>query len=258
MEKKSERFEIRLSHTDKQAFQAACDEVGETPSNVIRRFIQRYIRRADADRLREGWHALRAMAGRNGLKLSGVAAALVAVMVISLLANGRAYIPKRGTIAPPLNEAAAFARFDTDNDGKIKPGDFGDEDELLFKVMDVNASGTIDKREFRSRGTMAYIKVSLERFAPPIVHPTKPNCLAEIQPGQPLHVVKFDLRYPELRIVQRYQPLKPFYDIEEFIMRVFEFDRIIVWDSIAGRPCYTWRGGRFVRVAPADLMLPDD
>ncbi|MEM9054100.1 MAG: hypothetical protein AAGB16_02135 [Pseudomonadota bacterium] len=258
MEKKSERFEIRLSHTDKQAFQSACDETGETPSDVIRRFIRRYIRRADADRLREGWSALRAMALRNRVKLSGCAAALVAVMVISLFANGGAHTFEQRSIAKPLSETATFTRFDTDNDGKIKPGDFGYEDELLFKVMDINASGAIDESEFRSRGTMAYIEVSLERFAPPIVHPTKPNCLAEIQPGHPLHMVTFDLRYPELRVVQRDQPQRAFYDLEEFIKNVFDFDRVVVWDSISGRPCYVRGVSHVAMVSPADLMLPED
>ena len=51
-EKKSERFEVRLPFSKKQGFVKACEDQGDTPSNAVRRFIDSYIRRADADEMK--------------------------------------------------------------------------------------------------------------------------------------------------------------------------------------------------------------
>lgn len=48
-EKKSERLEIRLPFSKKADFLKACEQQSDTPSNVVRRFINSYIRRSNAD-----------------------------------------------------------------------------------------------------------------------------------------------------------------------------------------------------------------
>ena len=53
-EKKSERFEVRLSHTKKLAFQEACERQGDTPSEAVRRSIESYLGRSEMDALRHG------------------------------------------------------------------------------------------------------------------------------------------------------------------------------------------------------------
>lgn len=66
-EKKSERFEVRLAHSKKQAFQDACDAQGDTPSLAVRRFIDGYLNRADADVLSSAGRALVHILRRNWL-----------------------------------------------------------------------------------------------------------------------------------------------------------------------------------------------
>ena len=55
-EKKSERFEVRLPHSKKIAFQEACDRQGDTPSEAIRRSIEGYLYRSEIDAFQ---HAVR-------------------------------------------------------------------------------------------------------------------------------------------------------------------------------------------------------
>jgi len=57
-EKKSERFEVRLSHSKKVAFQEACERQGDTPSDALRRSIEGYLNRSEAEDL---GHVMRAI-----------------------------------------------------------------------------------------------------------------------------------------------------------------------------------------------------
>lgn len=65
MEKKSERLEVRLGYQEKQTFTEACENQGDTPSGAVRRFINGYVRRSDADVLSSAW---RGAAKRRGWK----------------------------------------------------------------------------------------------------------------------------------------------------------------------------------------------
>lgn len=192
MEKKSERLEVRLSHSDKQAFQSACDETGETPSDVVRRFIRRYIRRADADRLAEGWVAMRAMAGRNVGKLAVVGVGLLAVG--GLLVWGLPGAPTMAgeTQAWPPYERDLFAKYDKDGDGYLRPGDIRADDLPLFKVLDLDASGAIDVQEFISEAVMVYIQLQDKS-----VYPDRPrlfsSCEGRGDSTQDFQIVVFDL-----------------------------------------------------------------
>ena len=64
-EKKSERFEVRLSHTKKLAFQEACERQGDTPSEAVRRSIESYLGRSEMDALRHSFRALRRVILQN-------------------------------------------------------------------------------------------------------------------------------------------------------------------------------------------------
>ncbi|WOR14091.1 hypothetical protein RYZ27_09960 [Hyphomonas sp. FCG-A18] len=233
MEKKSERFEIRLSHTDKQAFQAACDEVGETPSNVIRRFIQRYIRRADADRLREGWHALRAMAGRNVGKLS-VAGIIIcfgfASVATFLLRDNVAHKPVNGAT---LQELALFTEYDRDHDGVLRRGEIRSDDAPIFRVLDVDGSGTINLAEFVSRASMVYVDLK-----PYVTSPGSGfsyfGCEGTYMQNSPHTSVEFDLRNTQLLVVNEVRILGD--SIVDGSIRLSDPDRIVAWYP-NGQPC---------------------
>ena len=45
-EKKSETLEVRLPHSKKEAFKAACEEEGITASHAVRTFIDAYLKRS--------------------------------------------------------------------------------------------------------------------------------------------------------------------------------------------------------------------
>ncbi len=85
-EKKSERFEVRLSHSKKLAFQNACDRQGDTPSEAIRRFIESYLNRSELDLLN---HSIRSLARvlRQNWKPS-LAAAVISFAAAFLLSAG--------------------------------------------------------------------------------------------------------------------------------------------------------------------------
>ncbi|MEM1088638.1 MAG: hypothetical protein AAGH90_13005 [Pseudomonadota bacterium] len=236
MDKKTERLEVRLSHADKQLFKAACEETGETPSNVVRRFIRRYIRRADSDRVGEGLAALRSMAGRNRgrLALGTVSVFGVAFLGVVVSGLGGNMSTAVATSAPAMTKQAAFERFDANGDGVLKISEFDHENHLLFKIMDVDGTGFITFGEFKSRGEIGYTEVMLERFAPPVIHPDKEGCLAEVTPDQTIQLVRFDLRYPELQI-----------STEEKIQSYFTdnphgLSHLIIWERNSRKPCFLW------------------
>lgn len=234
MDKKTERLEVRLSYADKQSFQAACEETGETPSDVVRRFIRRYIRRADSDRVGEGLAALRSMTERNRgrLTFSVVFIFGLALVALSLSGLGSGISTAIATSAPAMTKEASFERFDENDDGVLKADEFDYENHLLFKIMDVDGSGFITFGEFKSRGKIGYMEVTLELFAPPVIHLDKQGCLAEITPEQILQVINFDLRYPDIEV-----------SIEEKAQSYFTglpigFGPLVIWERNSRKPCF--------------------
>ncbi|MEM1036437.1 MAG: hypothetical protein AAGI14_06715 [Pseudomonadota bacterium] len=236
MDKKTERLEVRLSHADKQSFQNACEEGGETPSDVVRRFIRRYIRRADSDRVGEGLAALRSMAGRNRGRLAVGAVSIfsVALVVVAVSGVGSETSKAVATSAPAMTKEAAFERFDVNRDGVLKISEFDYENHLLFKIMDVDGTGFITFGEFKSHGEIGYTEVTLERFAPPVIHPDKEGCLAEVTPDQALQLVRFDLRYPEIQISTEEKSQSYFTDYPSGL------SHLIIWERNSRKPCFLW------------------
>lgn len=64
-EKNSERFEVRLPHSKKLAFQEACDRQGDTPSAAVRRSIESYLIRSEVDDFRHALGGLKRVALQN-------------------------------------------------------------------------------------------------------------------------------------------------------------------------------------------------
>ncbi|MBT8431593.1 MAG: hypothetical protein KJP27_03780 [Altererythrobacter sp.] len=64
-EKNSQRFEVRLPHSKKLAFQEACDRQGDTPSAAVRRSIESYLIRSEVDDFRHALRGLKRVALQN-------------------------------------------------------------------------------------------------------------------------------------------------------------------------------------------------
>lgn len=196
-EKKSDRIEIRVSHSKKQAFNAACENQGDIPSNALRRFIDGYIRRADKDAFHDGLRAFGRMAQRRWLPLSVVAAALL----VSGYFTGQALRtpavdgPKMTASIdtfPPINYAL-FAAYDKNANGVLDLGEITDDDSHLHRVLNLDGEAGIAPAEFYAKGKMqwAYIKKgSVETSVD-----DNGSSASYINEGEPT-VVDFDLSDP--------------------------------------------------------------
>lgn len=146
-EKNSERLEIRLPYSKKQAFMDACENQSDTPSNAIRRFINSYIRRTSRDEMSHPLGALK----RRLLPVS-----LVAFFLVSLATwvvwNTVSSKPER------LDKSAIFAIYDKDSSGFIERGELaqGENDIHLFQVMNTDGDELISLDEFTLKGDIAW------------------------------------------------------------------------------------------------------
>ena len=151
-EKKSERLEIRLGYTEKQDFAEACDSQGDTPSGALRRFIRGYVRRADADNFSSAWRA-RTRKRFWLVALGSVSAAL-------LMATGGVWA--LGHLLSDPTDDDIFTARDIDGDGTLSTIEHGlrpspdDVPHSVMRVLDLDASGTISRDEFVSKGRMIY------------------------------------------------------------------------------------------------------
>ena len=149
-EKKSERFEVRLPYSEKEAFTRACENHGDTPSRAVRRFINGYIRRADADALKMAFVAFKAVGKRNWVKVCSGLAVLVLMFGFgsAKLFNNRvsAYNAQYGF----------FGQFDKNQNGLIEIGEISDNDEHLHAVLDIDNKKGISPKELFETGVMVY------------------------------------------------------------------------------------------------------
>ncbi|MEM9937539.1 MAG: energy transducer TonB [Pseudomonadota bacterium] len=74
-EKKSETLELRLPHSKKQAFKAACEAEGITVSHAVRTFIDAYLKRSHRMKLKQIAEDLSMTLIKNPLKSVSVATA---------------------------------------------------------------------------------------------------------------------------------------------------------------------------------------
>jgi antitoxin component of RelBE/YafQ-DinJ toxin-antitoxin module len=141
-EKKSERLEVRLSHSEKQAFTDACRENGLSPSQAVRQFIDAYIRQSRLSRIKAIAKEVTMIAKRNPAKsVSTLAATAAAVFFL--------------TAAPSAANEAAFKVYDANEDGAITLGEIaqGADDEIIF-FLDSDGSGGVTLNEFDTTVTI--------------------------------------------------------------------------------------------------------
>ncbi|MEQ8558573.1 MAG: energy transducer TonB [Henriciella sp.] len=84
-EKKSDTLEVRLPHSKKEAFKAACEEEGITVSHAVRTFIDAYLRQSREMKLKRIAKELSMTLVRNPLKITGGLAAATAALGTALV-----------------------------------------------------------------------------------------------------------------------------------------------------------------------------
>ncbi|MEO9970255.1 MAG: hypothetical protein ABJG15_10635 [Hyphomonadaceae bacterium] len=109
-EKKSETLEVRLPHSKKEAFKAACEEEGITASHAVRTFIDAYLKRSARVKLKRIAEDITMKLFRNPLKTAGIAGTgIIAAILFSA--------------SPSMAEDDAFALLDMNNDGYLTATD---------------------------------------------------------------------------------------------------------------------------------------
>lgn len=105
-EKKSDTLEVRLPHSKKEAFKAACDEEGITASHAVRTFVDAYIRQSRRVKLKTITQDLTMTMINNPIKTTGGLAATGAAIaaLFSLFALPSAADTNVQPIAPPIPE----------------------------------------------------------------------------------------------------------------------------------------------------------
>ncbi len=134
-EKKSETLEVRLPHSKKAAFKAACEAEGITVSHAVRSFIDAYLKRSRRMKLKQITKDLSMTLIRNPLKTtSGFGAAILASLaVFALTATPSMADRDAQPIAPPTPSypidmanqgltATCEASFNVSADGYVEPG----------------------------------------------------------------------------------------------------------------------------------------
>lgn len=88
-EKKSETLEVRLPHSKKEAFKAACDAEGITVSHAVRSFIDAYLNRSRRMKLKQITKEISMTLIRNPIKTTGGigVAVLAAIAAFTLTAT---------------------------------------------------------------------------------------------------------------------------------------------------------------------------
>jgi len=148
-EKKSERFEVRLPYSKKQDFVQACEDQGDTPSSAVRRFIDSYVRRADADTMKMAVRSLPKLAVRRWRQLFAVLIIVCGFMMLAWFAFGFAIASNSKWKAKGL-----FAEYDKNKNGLIEVGEITENDEHLHRVLNIDGKLGISEAEFFTKGTM--------------------------------------------------------------------------------------------------------
>ena len=109
-EKKSETLEVRLPHSKKEAFKAACEEEGITASHAVRTFIDAYLKRSRRVKLKRIAEDITMKLFRNPLKTAGIAGTgLIAAFLFGA--------------SPSLAEDDSFDLLDANADGILSQAD---------------------------------------------------------------------------------------------------------------------------------------
>ena len=149
-EKKSETLEVRLPHSKKEAFKAACEEEGITASHAVRTFIDAYLKRSRRVKLKRIAEDITMKLFRNPIKAAGIAGTgIIAAILFSA--------------SPSVAEDDPFAYLDQNGDGFISAEDsefvaemFSDRggSGINLKSADTNGDNRLNREEFSSLNTV--------------------------------------------------------------------------------------------------------
>ena len=159
VEKKSERFEVRLPYTKKKDFIQACDEQGDTPSHAVRRFINSYIRRANTDNLKASVRGMTRKVKRKWVRVSLKSLAVIVGLFVFLQLLSLMLIPFENMKTQKL-----FAIYDSNINGVIDLGEISDNDEDLHRVLNIDGELGISNAEFTVKGKMIWSFVNPKTF----------------------------------------------------------------------------------------------
>ncbi|WP_300375565.1 energy transducer TonB [Henriciella sp.] len=133
-EKKSDTLEVRLPHSKKEAFKAACKSEGITASHAVRTFVDAYLRRSHRMQLKRIAKDLSMTLIKNPMKTTGgIAATGAAIATASIMALPSAADSQPQPIEPPVPEypielaeqgigAKCKGTFDVSEKGYVEPG----------------------------------------------------------------------------------------------------------------------------------------
>lgn len=134
-EKNSERVEVRVPHSLKQRFLAACQTAGDTPSAVLRNAMSDYITRLEAAEQPNRFEEFTMKLIRNPLKAASIT--LTSLAAFTLMA------------APSSADERLFKALDSNGDGVLTETDTAPHERVIF-VLDEDHSHSITLDEFRT------------------------------------------------------------------------------------------------------------
>jgi len=152
-EKKTERLDIRLSHSKKQDFTQACENQGDTPSDAVRRFVATYIRRANRDEVAS---VIRFSPWKRGAVW---AASLLIAGLIGTTIWGISSSRHSATLTAQL-----FDIYDENKNGLIDLGEISPDDFHLHRVLNIDGQDGISSEEFQAEGLMTWSFVESDNF----------------------------------------------------------------------------------------------
>lgn len=143
---------MRLSHAKKQAFLNACEEQSDTPSSVLRRFIDSYIRRANLDNLQFAFLSAKNATVRHWLKISVSVLTLFFGFLFALKIYAGFESHNR-----VIDKSSLFSIYDENGDELITLGEISKNDSHLHHVLDVDLTKGISIEEFKIQGKMQWL-----------------------------------------------------------------------------------------------------
>lgn len=214
LEKKTERIEIRVRHSKKQAFNTACENSGDTPSSALRRFIDGYIKRADQDAFADGIRAMGRMTRRRWLPISAGVTALLLGGIFAFQALQPA--PQDGPIVtastedfPPI-DYTLFAAYDKNANGVLDLGEVAENDEHLHRVLNLDGEAGIAPSEFYTKAKMRWQYVEKNSVKTDVDGAGLPT--ARIIKPRDTKIVEFDLTDSNFPKIQVRDPIKKVLD----------------------------------------------
>ena len=145
-EKKSETLEVRLPHSKKEAFKAACEEEGITASHAIRTFIDAYLKRSRRVRVKRIAEDITMKLFHNPIKAAVIAGTgIIAAILFSA--------------SPSAAEDNPFTYLDQNGDGYLSAEDsefvagmFSNSGHSgpNLKSADTNGDNRLNREEFAS------------------------------------------------------------------------------------------------------------